>query len=213
MTIQDYVEGPTYGFALGEAPNGGAFVAIRLTRNGLVDTTFGTNGRVVIPLPSDSAGFRYYGAAFDDTGNLYVSGSTSSLDGGLIVFRLSASTGAHDKTYGFSRITKTPDVSIKTELSPRTFIRTNDGFYLMGTATGYSGGWTYHVSRLDLSGKLDSSFGTAGALRVRAAPPTSIHQLGAALFDTPPHKLTLVGYHRNNASSDTRGISLARVWR
>lgn len=212
MTIQDYIEGPNFGFALGAGPIPGTFVAVRLTRNGMIDTAFGTNGRVVIQFPTEVYAFRYYGAAFDDAGNVYVAGSTQSQDGEVVVFRFSSTTGVLDATYGFARITKTPDISIKTELSPRAFVRTSDGFYVMGTATGISG-WTFLLSRLDLAGTLDSGFGTAGALRLRVAPPTSNHQLGAALYDTPPHKLTLVGYHRNNASSDTRGISLARVWR
>lgn len=212
MTIQDYIEGPNFGFALGMGPIAGTFVAVRLTRNGLIDTAFGTNGRVVIQVPTEVYAFRYYGAAFDDAGNVYVAGSTQSLDGEIVVFRFSSTTGVLDATYGFARITKTPDISIKTELSPRAFVRTSDGFYVMGTATGISG-WTFLLSRLDLAGNIDRGFGTAGALRLRVAPPTSNHQLGAALYDTPPHKLTLVGYHRNNASSDTRGISLARVWR
>ncbi len=197
----DYVFSTTLEAATSERK----VLVTRLTKDRAIDTTFGVNGEARITLLDSS--FRYYGSVFGPARTVYVAGAN---DPDPVLFRLNQDTGAFDEVFGFKRLTM---AAIRTEEAPRGFVTTDNGLYWLGTSTSALQGWALAVVKYNLDGSVATDFGVGGVLRVQVAPLTSTQNLAIRLLDSGGKRLTLVGYHRDNAGSNRRGVSLARVWR
>ncbi|MEZ5729489.1 MAG: hypothetical protein R3E48_16755 [Burkholderiaceae bacterium] len=126
------------------------FTLIRLNSDGSADTGFGAAGRIDI----DLGGNEYeVGVAIDSTGDLYVTGNTST--GNLIVARINGTDGSLDAGYGTAGI-----ANIDLGAFDNAFaiaIDASDRVVATGRTTPNA-----FVARLTTSGSLDTTFDTDG---------------------------------------------------
>lgn len=140
------------------------FVLVRYTPTGALDTHFGTNGKVVIPIgPTDNKGFS---VAVQSDGKILLGGfGSSGIDRDFVLVRYNAD-GTPDAGFGNSRgIVRTAlngaDEGVSVTIQP-------DGQILLAGATaGADGGYDFAMARYNKSnGSLDTSFGVGGKVVV-----------------------------------------------
>ena len=200
----EVVETPTADFLVGSRFRGGEYFAVRLLKNGKMDTVFGTGGRANL---GDADNMFPYGAAAGLSDMIYVCGAVGT---SFRLIRFRASDGTLDSTYG----TFTKEVpGLRTDALPEGCLATEDGLYAFGTSTDIDGsGWAMVLLKFNLDGTIASDFGVNGVLRQRVAPGTSFQNYGVKLMNPGNHKLLLVGYHRT-PDQGNQGASIARIWR
>ena len=126
----------------------------RYNTDGSVDTTFGTNGTVVLPMAGVSVGIQ-------SSGKIIVAGTQLNQ---FAVTRLQ-STGALDTTFGTSGLTLVDLPGFNFENLRQLLIRSNDTLVLGGNAV--NGPFPFNRNDLGLvqltaNGLIDTSFGSAG---------------------------------------------------
>jgi uncharacterized delta-60 repeat protein len=134
-------------------------VLARVSADGILDTSFGTGGKVLIDfgLPSHS-----HSVAVQIDGNIVVTGETyTTADGGLFATARVLPNGAFDTSFGTGgKVTQT----LGSGANAHSLVLQSDGRILLGgyaalTDTGKAG---LIVSRLLSNGTPDASFGTNG---------------------------------------------------
>ena len=148
------------------------FAVARYNTNGTLDSTFGTGGKVTIPIGNSLWGGDYaYKVGLGSDGSIIVSGSCATLSGSNTKSRDFAiaklnSNGSLDSTFSADGIATTTvgnadDQGLSNYVYP-------DGKILVG---GWSESYVNGISRLDYSmvrfnadGNLDSSFGNLGKI-------------------------------------------------
>ena len=143
----------------GQASSYETSVLVRVTTDGILDTSFGTGGKVLIDfgLPSHS-----HSVAVQSDGNIVVTGETyTTADGGLFATARVLPNGAFDTSFGTGgKVTQT----LGSGANAHALVLQADGRILLGgyaalTDTGKAG---FIVSRLLSNGTPDASFGTNG---------------------------------------------------
>lgn len=133
---------------------GGTTGLVRMSNTGVIDTTFGTSGKVSFP-----AGANFVSDAIDPTdGKIYVLVSAST---GTGLFRYT-SAGAVDSTYGQSGTVR---VTSSTTFTPQALAVQSDGKVLVAGVfkTDSDNGREIRVYRLKTDGTTDTSFGSSGS--------------------------------------------------
>jgi uncharacterized delta-60 repeat protein len=161
---------------------------VKLDPGGLIDTSFGTNGRVTFVDPPGqplNAGMSIVDAKLDSAGRILV------LSNGFKLMRFTAD-GHLDTTFGGGDGIATVSAADPTYNYPATYGRaialdSAGSIYLAGSATTQSGPQTGAVAKLTPSGTLDSTFGA------RRVPIPSQEATGDALVVQGDGKVLLVG--------------------
>ncbi|WP_327141411.1 hypothetical protein [Nocardia sp. NBC_01327] len=128
--------------------------------SGVLDTTFGSGGKVTTDL--GSAADRAHAIAVQSDGKIVVAGSTQDPAQGdnFAVVRYSAE-GVLDTTFGDGGKAVT-DFGGKSDVVHAVAVQSDGKIVAVGTSTGATAGDDFAVARYTSDGKLDASFGTGG---------------------------------------------------
>ena len=179
------------------------FAAVRYLSNGTIDTTFGVAGKVSTDF--GVGGFdRAHSAALQADGSIVAAGfaiSTSGISQNYAVARYTSS-GVLDTTFGNGGKTQI-DFGSCCQSAYAVLVQTDGKIVIVGYANTESSDSDFLLARLNSTGSLDSTFGTAGKVR------TSFGNLngganGAAL--QTDGKIVAVGFQ---ATSSSRGVDFA----
>ncbi|MGB5941450.1 MAG: T9SS type A sorting domain-containing protein [Leeuwenhoekiella sp.] len=183
---------------------GGAFAASRYLADGTLDTSFGTNGKVVLNvggLLSDA-----YEVAFDNSGNIFIAGIAevdATAGGGLVdVLVKMTPAGVLDNTFGTNGVVMTKFGSEIQSLSTSVLVQDNGKIILGGSVnTGSSSGSAsdFAVARINSDGSIDESFGDAGFKIVDMGAYDTLFKLAF----TSDEKIVAVGYAIADYKLDT----------
>jgi uncharacterized delta-60 repeat protein len=156
---------------------------LRFTTAGVLDTTFGTGGRVNLNLGVNENG----NAVVMQSGKILVAGNATV--GGVTQFFVTRlnSTGAVDAGFGTSGITVTPigDGAAANGMG----LQSNNKIVLGGVAVA-NGEVLFAVSRYTSSGVLDTTFGVGGT----ATTPVGDFGVGNALAIDASNRIVIAGY-------------------
>jgi uncharacterized delta-60 repeat protein len=181
----------------GTSSNGGSdFSLIRLNTNGSLDSTFGSDGKLIVPVGS---------------GNDYGQSLTQQADGKLVLGGYSRNEAGNDD-YSLIRLNTDGNLDSTFDGDGKLFVPVgpgNDqGVSLTQQADGklVLGGTSnddFSLIRLNTDGSLDSTFGSDGKLIV---PVGSNDDLGKSLTQQADGKLVLGGYSRYFVSSQVGNL-------
>lgn len=156
---------------------------LRFTTAGVLDTTFGANGRVNLNLgiDEDANAIIIQSSKAVIAGNANVGGVTQ-----FFVLRLN-SNGALDTGFGTQGITLTP---IGDGCSANAIATQSNGKIILGGVAVFDGQPVFALARYSSSGILDTTFGTNGTTYVALGN----FALGGALAVDTSNRIILVGY-------------------
>jgi uncharacterized delta-60 repeat protein len=174
-------------------------VVIRLNTNGLPDETFAPNGKLYIDFPNSSD--LLYGVILDQQNNIYVSGRTNIVDGG--VFKISAATNQLDAAFG----TNGRAVFQLTGTFYDIVVTPNGKLIVCGNKL-VDGDFDYFIAfynpnngTLDLSQGGSDGYATAGSAEDEWAVSLAIQADG---------KILVGGYEKTGASDNTNNPTFLR---
>jgi uncharacterized delta-60 repeat protein len=171
-------------------PEGGNVQVARLNANGLLDKTFGVDGKAAVDFGGDDFGLAM---ARQADGRILVAGRSTTA--GAVVARLRA-TGALDPDFdGDGRVTLPGGGSASAIL-----VQPDRNIVVAGNASGSE---KMTVTRLKPNGSLDTTFGTGGTATIDFATLADLAG-GAAL--QPDGKIVVAGY-----SQGTEDVAIARL--
>ena len=144
----------------GGGSSGFDFVTVRLNTNGVLDTSFGTNGIVRTGIGSGSLSDRAYALSIDAGGKIVVGGTgfKSNFDFALVRYN---SDGSLDSSFGTSGVVTTP-IGSGHDYIYALMHDSNGKIMAVGYADGGATDFDVALARYNSDGSLDSSFGTAG---------------------------------------------------
>ncbi len=176
------------------------FALARYNSNGLLDNTFGTNGRVTTDFSNNTDAAWCLALQPDNkillAGQASISGTNNF---GLVRYDTS---GNLDLSFGTNgRVTT--DFSNDSDV-PQSVVVQLDGKIILGGYAFTSGTNNFALARYDTSGNLDSSFGTNGRVTTDFSNNSDIGYLVAL---QPDGKIILGGYTSNGVHND---FALAR---
>ena len=128
----------------------GGFMIGRITPGGLIDSSFGNNGRILVPSASAAE------LALDPDGRIVVAGSLLEAP---TVFRFNGD-GTSDRFFGRQGKSNIPDAGELTALTIQT-----DGKIVAVGQSGDGANRLFLTSRLNSNGTLDAGFGKDGIVR------------------------------------------------
>lgn len=179
-----------------------SFFAMRMNRDGSLDTTFDTDGRALIAVGNVS---RAYAVALQADGRIVVAGSTGSgFDENYAVARLNAD-GSLDTTFntvGYRAI----DLGYG-DKAYSVLLQSDGKIVLVGTAETPERSSDYAVVRLNADGSFDTSFDTDGIVYTQVGPGNGSDFCYAGTLQ-PDGKIIAVG--SNATGSNTSQTSLVR---
>jgi uncharacterized delta-60 repeat protein len=171
-------------------PEGGNIQVARLNANGLLDKTFGVDGKATVDFGGDDFGLAM---ARQANGRILVAGRSTTA--GAVVARLRA-TGALDPDFdGDGRVTLAGSVTANAIL-----VQPDGNIVVAGCTAGLA---KTTVTRLRPNGSLDTTFGTGGTTTIDFGSLADI--VGGAVLQ-PDGKIVVAGY-----SQDLEDVTLARL--
>jgi uncharacterized delta-60 repeat protein len=188
---------------------------IRLTANGVIDKTFGTNGITTISLPNSNA--IIISLSLQADGKILLTGLSDEADAQILVFRLNAN-GSFDGTFGKSGMIElgqpsTTDVALAIK-------SVKDGKILIGGVIQDSADVIdVALIRLNSNGTIDNTFGNQGVYRYTEASTVSdrlcfnfdldkngnIFVIGSSSFELDNYKAFLIKVNANGTLDKTFG--------
>ena len=182
----------------------GDFALIRLNANGSLDGSFGTGGKLLVPV----------GAGIDTAfsviqlpdGKLVVAGESEV--GGNMEFsliRLNLADGTLDTSFG-TLGKQTVSVGTGADIG-RQVIQQADGKLVVVGASA-SGYFKFGLARFDTNGALDASFGTGGTLQVTVGVGAATEDKAFSVVQQADGKLVMAGYSWDAGNYE---YSVARV--
>lgn len=191
------------GWASTGADNTGKqFAAVRYLSNGQIDNSFGTNGKVMVPMGTEGDG---NGSVIQPDGKIVMAGRTLNSPGvyGVGLLRLTAN-GALDNSFGSSG-------KVLTSFGPNDETLNSVALQPDGkiVAVGNAQWGTYFDTaalRLNTNGTLDGSFGSGGKLRISLSLD---NDAGNSVLVRPDGKIVIAGSYYMGIGDD---MYLARLW-
>jgi uncharacterized delta-60 repeat protein len=180
--------------------SGDDFAIARYTRQGTLDGTFGTGGKVTTDLGgSDQA----QGLTIDAQGRVVAVGPSSG-DFGVARYNLD---GTLDASFGVGGLVKT-DFSGGSSDSAFDVVVTADGHIVaVGGSSPGPGSANFAVARYDSTGNLDAGFGTGGKVTTAFSTPASN---ALDVLAQPDGKVVAIGGTRDLSVSGSGDFALAR---
>jgi uncharacterized delta-60 repeat protein len=182
---------------VGSSSNGSNvdFSIVRLNSNGTLDTSFGENGKLLIPI---RAGDDYaYSTFLQPDGKIVLAGSSSNgSNSDFSIVRLN-SNGSLDTSFGENGKLLIP-VGINNESIFSTFLQPDGRIVLAGSS--FNGPDSlFSVIRINSNGSLDTGFGEGGKLLLRVGLN---NDYASSAFLQPDGKIVLVGSSSNGSNVD-----------
>ncbi len=144
-----------------------SFAVIRLNSNGSLDGTFGTGGKAVVPLPVGTFNSEANAIAVDAQGRIVLAG----MGDGLRVARL-LPNGSLDAAFGSggSAVVPVSQTGLRSARDVALALAPGGKIVIAGYDNVPGTGPVFLVAKFNEDGTLDSSFGTAGVVRLSAGP-------------------------------------------
>lgn len=187
--------------ATGPDNAGKQYAAVRYLANGSIDTSYGTNGKVLVPMGTSGDG---NGSTIQPDGKVVIAGRTLNSPGvyGVGLVRLTTS-GSLDSGFGAGG-------RVLTSFGPKDETLTAVAMQPDGriVATGNAQWGSYFDTtalRLLPNGSLDGSFGSGGMLRANVSPD---NDTGHALLVRPDGRIVIAGSYYG----DGNDMYVARFW-
>lgn len=169
---------------------------LRYTTAGILDTAFGTGGRVNLNLGITEQG----NAVAMQSGKILVAGNATVADVTQFFITRLNSNGALDTGFGTSGFTLTP---IGDGATANAMGIQSNGKIILGGTTVISGQPRFALARYTSSGVLDTTFGTSGTTNVAIGTSAA----GTALAIDSSNKIVLCGF---SITSGNHVIAVAR---
>lgn len=151
------------------------FVLARYTADGVIDSGFGTNGRVVTPVGTNND--KAYGLLIQPDGKIVVIGYASVLSGDDFAVVRYGENGILDANFGNSGVVTT-DFGTNYDQGYSVALQTDGRLIVAGKA----GNSDFALARYNTDGSLDASFGSSGKVRTDVSMGTSDHAYGLTLY-------------------------------
>jgi uncharacterized delta-60 repeat protein len=182
------------------------FGVIKLNASGLLDTSFGKNGKVIIDFSGNSYDIAY-SLVLDQQGNVYVAGYTN-LNGSddFVVIKLDAS-GVLDNTFGIDG-KAIIDISVNgysVDVARSLALDEQGNVYVAGF-TDVNGNNDFGIIKLDASGVLNTSFGKNGKVIIDFSGNS--HDIARSLALDEQGNVYVAGYTNVNVRNDFAIIKL-----
>jgi uncharacterized delta-60 repeat protein len=172
-----------------ETPGGNSrFAIFRFNSDGSLDSTFGSNGRIITGIPGAYAGARC--VVTQDDGKILLGGTVGSSQArnNFILMRCSGE-GTIDSTFGLNGIVVADFYHNDDNLG--SIVIQEDGKILVcGTSDSLNYGWSLAMSRYLQNGTLDNTFGNAGQIKLAA---DTARTCGGAVLVQSDHKILVAG--------------------
>ncbi len=170
---------------------------LRYTTAGILDTTFGTAGRVNLNLGINEQG----NAVAMQSGKILVAGNATVADVSQFFITRLNSNGALDSGFGTAGITLTP---IGDGCTANAMGIQSTGRIVLGGTAVVSGQVVFALARYNSSGVLDTTFGTSGTTYV----PIGNFASGTALAIDSSNRILLSGF---SIDTSNHTIAVARL--
>lgn len=179
---------------------------------GTLDDSFGTNGKVVLPIGTGNE--VAYAVEQQKDGKIVVAGYTKATNEDVAVVRFN-SDGTLDNTFGTGGIRIVP-IGSSTDFCYALKIQ-NDGKIVVGGGSVVTGlGYEWYLARLDTNGVLDNTFGTGGiVVTAGTTQPEFIYSIvqqasgkliaGGGMHDGAKTNFTMVRYNQDGTIDNTFG--------
>jgi uncharacterized delta-60 repeat protein len=188
--------------ATGEDNAAKQFAAVRYLSNGSVDTSYGTNGKVMIPMATDADG---NGSLIQPDGKVIIAGRTLNSPGvyGVGLARLNTN-GSLDNSFGTGGKVLTSFGPVDETLNAIT-LQPNGKIVAVGNAQ-FGSYFDTMAMRLNANGSPDTSFGTGGMLRANFSLD---NDSGNSVLIRPDGKIVIAGSYYEGNGDD---MYVARLW-
>lgn len=179
---------------------------------GTLDNTFGTVGKVILPIGTGNE--IAYAVEIQTDGKIVAAGYSKSANEDVAVVRLN-SNGTLDNTFGNGGKVIIP-IGSSTDFCYAMKIQ-SDGKIVVGGGSVVTGfGYEWYLARLDTNGVLDNTFGNGGiVITTGNNQPEYIYAIvqqasgklvaGGGMHDGAKSNFTLVRYNNNGSIDDTFG--------
>jgi uncharacterized delta-60 repeat protein len=181
------------GFASTTSTGGGGFLLVRYNPNGTLDSTFGTNGRVITSFPGTSGAWVTALATDPTTNKLVAAGYAFASPNFLVQFALARYNpdGSLDLTFGNGGLVVTAFAGDAAAYALTSEPAT--GNIVAAGAAWTSSGEQFALARYNPDGSLDATFGTSG--RVLTSFPGGLGaQANAVAADQATGKIVAAGF-------------------
>jgi uncharacterized delta-60 repeat protein len=155
-----------------------SFVVVRYTTNGILDTTFGTNGIATKPLICDSS--EVSALAIQSDGKIVVVGNSAYGTANIFTVRYKMN-GTLDSTFGTNGTITTP-FSLLTSYAGGIAIQSNENLIVSGSAYTFEANYDFKVAGYKTNGALDSTFGTNGFNRTPGGIVSNMNRFSSIIF-------------------------------
>ncbi|MBL9113650.1 MAG: cadherin-like beta sandwich domain-containing protein [Verrucomicrobiaceae bacterium] len=182
----------------GESYNGSNydFALVRYTEAGVLDTTFGTGGKVTTAIGSSSD--IAFALALQDDGGIVLAGYSYNGSNNDVALARYTATGALDTTFGVGGKVTT-QIGSGEDIARGVAVQ-SDGKIVVAGYTYNGSNEDVAVLRYNNNGTLDTSFGTAGKVTTPIGGSTA--DLGRQLTIQSDGKLLVVGNSHNGSNND-----------
>jgi uncharacterized delta-60 repeat protein len=190
-----------------DASGAGDFVVVRYSSNGTLDASFGTGGKVITDIGTNS-GDQATAMAVQSDGKILVSGASSAGIGSDFAVLRYNSDGTLDASFGTGgKVTTNIDTG-STDWPYAMSLKSDGKIVLAGTFVT-TGSWDFSVIRYNSNGTLDTSFGTGGTLTTDIGTGTDDAAYGV-LFESDG-KILVTGYSDAGDPGNTYDFVLMRL--
>ncbi len=181
-------------------------VLMRFNANGTIDSTFGSNG-IILVAPTTNANNALAGIAVQSDGKIIGGGEFdlgSTKSGAFGAFRLN-SDGSVDSTFGGGFVSV--DFGTGNDVPSSMIIQPDGKIVLAGTVNNGTTNQTFGLARFTTSGVLDKTFGINGIV---SKDVTGYNEKANALAIQSDGKLLVAGQVSGNPNNNANDMVLAR---
>lgn len=188
------------------------FAIARYLRDGSLDGTFGSEGKVVLPLDLGGSNDDVASAVvLQPDGKIVVAGTASTADAGddFVIVRLTT-TGSLDPTFGTNGVARI-DFNALPNRCRDVALTAQGKIVVVGTNVNAPGD-RIGVAQLTTTGQLDTGFGNQGRLVLGVTSSTiGRHDRGAAVAVRPSTGKIVVGANTFDVSRDTQQFAFLQL--
>jgi uncharacterized delta-60 repeat protein len=206
VVATDFSQTDDYAFGIAVQPDGKIVVSgqsgiypdlhsalARYTRNGRLDSTFGTGGKVVVTF--DSSSDYLYAPVIQSDGKIVAAGSSRGT--AFLVARFNAD-GSLDQTFGNNGSVQTT-FGDPTAAAKAVVLQADGKIIVVGVsgAGSYSELNDFALARYNPDGSLDQSFGTGGKVKTHFPGVFNTGSSATSVALQPDGKLVVGGHYKN----------------
>jgi uncharacterized delta-60 repeat protein len=186
------------------------FAAVRLTRDGRPDTTFGSGGRVEIPVTPGAAYDEADGVLVQGDGRIVLAGGSDVTEDNrdFALVRLD-DDGSPDPTFGSGgKVFVGFDLGLTNLDEAHAVVQQADGkLVVAGSAEVEGRSYDFAIARIETDGSLDASFGEGGRLTFDFHDSAPNFDLASGVAIDAAGRILVAGFSRKAAYDDDFAIA------